>query len=76
VLLSHLSKLRKVQSAAVEYSDNSRWVSVDDEDHFFFALLYAFTARTIHGGDSRPMIVLPSSVASTVRMPNGPATSA
>lgn len=65
----HLRQLVRITDLDATGEEKSRWVSQSSEDHFAFALLYAFIAAEMVSSDSSA-IILPTSAsfASKIRM--------
>ena len=69
LLISHLKKLRKVRRVSETTGERvEAWVSTDSEDHYAFALLYAYTAlKMMEAGKLGEMIISPSQMVTKVK---------
>lgn len=62
LLLAHLRKLRKVRRVSETTGEEiAAWISSDSEDHYAFALLYAYTAMKLLDSQYAYRMVVPAS---------------
>ena len=70
LLFEHLKKLRKIRRISESTGEEvSAWVSSDDDDHYAFALVYAYAAcKMMEAGTATTIYIPPSAMMSKARM--------